>query len=129
MEILKVLGITITVCAILLALRAQGRADIAYLTSAAFAAMMLIWIAAQLSPVLQSFDAMLSEASVGEDTIALLLKVTGVALISEFAAQICKDAGEDSLGQKAELAGKVTILLMALPLILSLCRMALSLMP
>ncbi|MDR2515151.1 MAG: stage III sporulation protein AD [Christensenellaceae bacterium] len=129
MEILRVLGITLTAGAALLMLRAQGRGDIAFLVSAAFAGLMLFWVVAQLAPAIQSLTAMLREANLQEETIALLLKVAGVALVSEFAAQICRDAGEASLASKAELAGKASVLLMALTPLLALCRLALSLIP
>lgn len=129
MEIIKVLGITITVLALLLALRGQGRAEMALMCSMAFSVMMLIWILAQMEPLLNSVQEMMQRAAVGQETVALLVKVTGVALISEFAAQICRDSGEGALAGKAELAGKVAVLSMALPLIVTLCSMALSLLP
>lgn len=45
--------------------------------------------------------------------MALAFKVTGIALISEFAAQICKDAGEGALAEEAAVAGKVAVLALA----------------
>ncbi len=49
--------------------------------------------------------------------IPLMFKCACVALICTVASEICKDAGENSMGVKIELAGKCTLLSMSLPLV------------
>lgn len=57
---------------------------------------------------------------------SLLLRVFGVALTVQIGADFCRDAGQASLGERLEFAGKVGILLLALPLITSLLSAALE---
>ncbi len=47
----------------------------------------------------------------------VLLKVIGIAYLCEFGVQVLKDAGENALAVKVELAGKVIIFSVTLPLI------------
>lgn len=47
----------------------------------------------------------------------VLVKVCGVGMLTRLAADFCRDAGENALAAKAELAGKCAILLCALPVI------------
>ena len=47
----------------------------------------------------------------------VLLKVIGIAYLCEFGVQVLKDAGENALAVKVELAGKVIIFAVTLPLI------------
>ena len=48
---------------------------------------------------------------------ALILKVMGVSLLTEFAAQSCRDAGEEGIALRVELGGKLMLIVLALPLL------------
>ena len=49
--------------------------------------------------------------------ILLLSKITGIAILSEFAVSICKDAGETSIASKIDLGSKVIIMGISIPII------------
>ena len=68
-------------------------------------------------------------AGVGSQTAARLIKMLGMAYITEFAYQACKDAGEEGLAAKAALCGKALLLLETLPLVLEIGDLALSMVP
>jgi stage III sporulation protein AD len=65
-----------------------------------------------------------AEAGLSGGYSALLLKSLGLCIITQFSADVCRDAGEGALAGKIELAGKVTVLAMALPLIGNVAKMA-----
>ncbi|MDO4542619.1 MAG: SpoIIIAC/SpoIIIAD family protein, partial [Bacillota bacterium] len=75
----------------------------------------------KILPSLLSIFGKISEVSAGSylkvDYIPLLLKIVAVAYLGEFAQDICEDAGEKGLGKKLELAIKIIIMVMALPLL------------
>ena len=100
----------------------------AFLVAIAFTALMLLWIVSTLQPLVEQLRALFQGAGLAQETVALAFKVTGIALISEFAAQICKDAGEGALAEKAALAGKIAVLALALPLLVGLCQAVLELL-
>jgi len=58
-----------------------------------------------------------------------ILKIIGIAYITEFGAQICRDAGEGALATKVELAGKVLIMVIAVPIYAALFDIILKIMP
>ncbi len=70
----------------------------------------------------------------GEETLLpdgmwqLLLKALGVTIVTEVAASICRDSGEAGMAQWVETAGKLEILVLALPLISEVLSMVKSLL-
>lgn len=58
-----------------------------------------------------------------------VLKIIGIAYIAEFGAQIVRDAGQESIASKIELAGKVLILVLAIPIISIIIETVMKLMP
>ena len=51
---------------------------------------------------------------------SVLFKIIGIAYVAQFTADICTDAGESSLANKAVLAGKVFIVFYSMPIIAGL---------
>lgn len=60
------------------------------------------------------------DLSYGKEYFPIILKVLGIAYITEFTVAICQDAGEKSIASKIELAGKVAIFFAAIPVFTSL---------
>lgn len=62
----------------------------------------------------------IAEISSGAESTAeyikLMMKVLGITLISQFAADMCRDAGENTLANQTETAAKIIVVLMVLPL-------------
>ena len=56
----------------------------------------------------------------GADSGGVMIRAVGVAIVAEFGAQLCRDAGEGTLAGRVELAGRVTMLTLALPLLTDL---------
>lgn len=54
--------------------------------------------------------------------IATLIKMLGVTYIAEFSSGICKDAGYQTVASQIEIFGKLTILVMSLPVLLALLQ-------
>ncbi len=83
----------------------------------------------QLSAVFELFTEWQNELSYGEFYIPVVIKILGVAYIADFTAQICRDAGENSIGSKVELAGKVMVFYLALPIMTSIMELIKSILP
>ena len=59
----------------------------------------------------------------------LLIKITGIAFLSEFAVSICKDSGESAIATMIEIGTKIIIISMSIPIISSLLEIILSVLP
>ena len=79
-------------------------------------------------PLLSDVRDMLSQSGLSEEYLHIVFKALGACLLTQLAADVCRDVGEQALANKAEFAGKVSLLLLALPLFEKIGSIALSLM-
>ncbi len=127
-EALKTAGFAVTAAMAAFALRAAHRQAGAGVAIAA-GLMLFFFAVTQFSKAAEALRFLSGRAGVGDETVTLLLKMTAVAYIAEFAAQLCRDAGENGLAAKAALCGKVLLLTETLPLITEIGELTLSLAP
>lgn len=128
MEIMQIAGIGI-VAAIFAVLLRSFRPELAMQVSIATGLVIFMMIASQIGGILQFFDSICNKMNIDSIYVSTVLKVTGIAYIAEFAAEICRDAGESSVASKVELGGKVLILLLSMPIISSLFDLIMKMMP
>ena len=82
----------------------------------------------EFSPALSEIKSLLSTANIPTEYGQILFKSIGICFLTQFASDSCKDAGERSLATKIELAGKISIIITALPLFEKIIKTAISLM-
>ena len=70
-----------------------------------------------------------NKTSINNEFLILLIKITGIAFLTEFTVSICKDTGETAIANKVDLGGKVLIISMSIPIIASLLETILKLLP
>ena len=82
-------------------------------------------------PTLNTMEKLLRTlgAQSGADTGGVMIRAVGVAIVAEFGAQLCRDAGEGALAGRVEMAGRVTMLTLALPLLTDLVTRLSAMMP
>jgi stage III sporulation protein AD len=116
MGLIQWVGIALLLAFIILLLREQKPLFATALTLAA-GALLLFFLFDKIEAILQSMRQFALRAGVQGLFVETLLKIVGIAYITEFAAQTVRDAGLESIAAKVELAGKVFILLLAVPLL------------
>lgn len=67
---------------------------------------------------------LINGSGINTEYLTLLLKALGVSVLTQLAADACRDSGETALSNKVELAGKVTILLLCLPLVKAMIQLS-----
>ncbi len=95
----------------------------------AFVAGVFVLLLPALGRVVSVFTELGRRAQVNAAHLDIALRVMGVAYLAAFGAQICRDAREEALGSAIELAGKVIILLLALPVLMAILDALLGLLP
>lgn len=88
----------------------------AVLLSIAVSCAVTLWTGTALSPILQQIDTLLAASGLTASEITVISKATGICCITQLAGDICKDSGESALATAVTLAGKVALLILALPL-------------
>ncbi|OON90520.1 MAG: stage III sporulation protein AD [Candidatus Epulonipiscium fishelsonii] len=74
----------------------------------------------QLDVVFQIIQQLANKVNMEGTYLTIIFKIIGIAYISEFGYQLCKDAGEEGIGGKIQFAAKVMIFVVAAPVILAL---------
>lgn len=72
---------------------------------------------------------MANKTSIHQEFISLLIKITGIAILTEFAVSICKDSGENAIASKVDMGGKVIMISMSVPILASLLETILKILP
>ncbi len=75
-----------------------------------------------LSQIIKSVESFYRHLGENAVYVKVLLKIVGIAYISEFCSNLCKDVGYGVLSAQVELAGKLTILVCALPILSGLIK-------
>nr|WP_122013520.1 SpoIIIAC/SpoIIIAD family protein [Maliibacterium massiliense] len=127
MEIFQVAAIVILAATIALTLR-QQRPEMALLLTLATGVLIFFMLLPALRAAVEATRSVADQVT-GLSTIAFaVLRMLGIAYISEYGAQLCRDAGERALAGKMEMGGRVLILAMATPFISAILQAALALL-
>ena len=96
-----------------------------------FVSVLLIFfvILDQVRHIFRLLYTMAEYANINQSYIETIIKIVGIAYVTEFSSQLIKDAGLDSLALKVEMAGKVFIILVAIPILTTIVEMTLHLLP
>ena len=100
---------------ILAVLFRQHKPEYAPLISFAAGLAVVFLLLGQLEPIFSQMEEILRQAGIGTEYITVLLKSLGICYITQLAADTCRDAGESAIASKMELAGKITVLTLAVP--------------
>ncbi len=115
MDLWKICGIAVLCCAAIWILR-QWKAEMVFAVRAVGTVLIFSMLLAAASPLWELVDRL----SVFGDGLAfgeILLRGLGISMLCTLGAGLCRDFGEAGLAQALEAAGKVGVLLQALPLI------------
>lgn len=82
----------------------------------ASAVILASFVLSSASPLFQKIQSLLSASNISFENSAILFKSLGICWITQFTSDACKDAGESSLANKIELAGKIAIITTVLPI-------------
>ena len=118
-----------SVTALLVIIVKQQRPDIAMLISLTAGSIIFILLLGNIKIIASSVENMALKANLESVYITTVLKVIGIAYIAEFGSQVCKDAGEGTIASKIELAGKILIMVLALPILTALMEAILKILP
>lgn len=103
--------------------------SIAYLLVILTGIIILSVIITQIGTVLKLIESLGEKASIEGIYMETILKIIGIAYIAEIGANITRDAGLKTIASKIELAGKVFILILAVPIISAVIEAILNFLP
>ena len=120
MDIVKIIALSLAGVMLAAVLR-QHSPEYGIYAALAVGILILLYISGYLQEAIRFLTSMAERTGLGARSI-------GIAYLTEFSAQLCKDAGYGAIAMKVELAGKLMILVTALPVFQSLVDLILSLL-
>lgn len=125
MDMIQIAGFTLAALAVLSLLKQYNPA---YLVPASIAscAVLLLMILRALGPLLTFVESLSAYAQWAD--VGCVLKAVAIALLTQGVQELCREAGHFALASRVELAGKLCILLVALPLFVTLSDILLELL-
>lgn len=117
--ILKLCAIAV-ICVILIALIKAYKPEFTIEAVLCASLLLLFYIIGSIQHSFTYLADIYDQLSYGKTYFPIILKALGIAYVTEFTSAICQDAGEKSIAGKVELAGKIAIFFVALPVFTSL---------
>lgn len=107
------LAVTAAFCAVALKKYAP---ETSVVIAVAASAALLVKILSGISPVITEINELVSVSGVSTGYVPVLMKTIGICFVCQFTADSCRDAGQNSLASKTELAARVAVIIISLPL-------------
>ena len=128
MEIIKIIGVGL-IALILIIILKQYKPEFVIYVSLIAGAIILTMTFSKVSGIIELINSISSKVSIHQEFITLLIKITGIAILTEFAVSICKDTGETAIASKIDMGGKVMMVSMSIPIIAGLLETILKILP
>ena len=126
-SVIKIIGVGL-IAVIAIIIIKQYRPEFAIYISLVAGAIIFYLGLEKLGGIIDLLKTISNKAGVSSKFLTLLLKITGIAFLAEFAINICKDAGEGAIASKVEIGSKIVIISMSIPIISNLLEVILKLL-
>ncbi|MCY8522319.1 stage III sporulation protein AD [Bacillus atrophaeus] len=127
-DIVQIVGLGLIATFLSLIVKEQ-KPTFAFLIVVFAGCVIFLYLVDQIYDIIRMIEKIAVNANVNMVYVETILKIIGIAYIAEFGAQLTKDAGQGAIASKIELAGKVLILVMAVPILTVIIETILGLIP
>ena len=126
-DVIKIIGIGLLALIIIVILK-QYKPEFAIYVSMIAGVLILVLSIQKLTGIINLLQSLANKTYINKSFLSILLKITGIAFITEFAVSICSDAGEKAIASKIEIGSKVVVISMSIPIISGLLEVILKLL-
>ena len=128
MDIIKIIGIGL-ISLILIIIIKQYRPEFTIYISIIAGVLIIVLSLDKLTGIINILTTLSNKTGINSQYLGILLKITGIAILTEFAVSICNDAGESAIATKIDLGGKVIIISISIPIIVALLDLIVKILP
>lgn len=128
MEIIQIVGLGLIATILIIVIKEQ-KPLFAFLLAAFTGLFIFLLLIGKIDSVIKVLEDLANRSGIPSIYLKTILKIIGIAYIVEFGAQIVRDAGQESIASRIEFAGKVLILVMAVPIISVIIETVIGLLP
>lgn len=127
MNMLSICVLAVTTVILIVTLRPKNE-EIAIMLGIACSVLILLSVMSNAVGIIDTVNNIIAVSGISTSYVVILLKVIGICLVTEFAVNVCKDAGSQSLASNVSLAGKLMVTFTSLPLYADILNVVLSLL-
>ncbi|QNO16147.1 stage III sporulation protein AD [Alkalicella caledoniensis] len=128
MDIIQIVAFGLISTVIIILIK-QQKPEIAMQITLAAGAMIFLALAGSIYTVMKTFEELAYKADLNMIFLGTMLRIIGIAYVTEFGAQVCRDAGEGTIANKVEFAGKIMMILLAVPIISTILNTLIYILP
>ncbi|MDI3477192.1 MAG: stage sporulation protein [Thermoanaerobacterium sp.] len=128
MEIVQIVAIGI-ICIIILSILRETNKDFAVIISLIASILIFFMVIPKISNIITVLNTIADKSGINNIYVKTIFKIIGIAYIAEFGVQLSNDANEKNIATKIELAAKIIIVFLSLPIIIALVDTIVSIMP
>ena len=128
MEIVQIVGLGLIAAVLALVVKEQ-KPMFAFLITSFTGIIIFLFLIGKIEAVIEVLKQLADQSGIQPVYLKTILKIIGIAYIAEFGAQVVRDAGQDGIASKIELAGKVLIMVLAIPIISVIIETVMKLLP
>ena len=128
METIKIIGIGLITLIIIVIIK-QYKPEFAIYVSLISGVLIIFLVLDKLIGIINILTNLSKKSGINAEYLSILLKITGIAILTEFGISICKDAGETAIANKIEFGGKIIIISISIPIISALLEVIMQIIP
>jgi len=128
MDIVKIIGIGIMALVIVVIIK-QYKPEFAMYISIITGVLIILLVLDKIIGIINLLTNLSKKTGLNAEYLSILLKITGIAILTEFAVSICKDSGENAIASKVDFGGKIIVISMSIPIISALLELIMKIMP
>ncbi len=128
MEIVKVIGIGFLTLIVTIILK-EYRKEYAIYAVLICGAIIIFYSMDTIKSIIDFINEIAINSNYNNGFITLLLKITGISILTEYAVSICKDSGENSIANKIDFGGKIIVISLSIPIISTTLESITKLLP
>jgi stage III sporulation protein AD len=127
MDIMQIVGIALVVTSVGAILK-QFRPEMAVQLTIVASVALFIVVMDKVKLVVELLESLANQANISSFYLLIVLKIVGVAFVAELGSQICRDAGDGALAAKVDIAAKVSVIVLAMPIITAIIQSMMTLL-
>ncbi len=108
------LGMTTAVICVILK---QYKPEFSTALAIGFSVILLLYLLSRITPIVKALESLASQSGIPTEFFSAVTKALGISILVGLSCDSCVDAGQNSLASNIELAGKIAIVLLCIPLI------------
>lgn len=128
MDIYKLVALSIVAVILITILKSVKKDDFALIVTIITAVILFTLMLVKLESITALLESLVEKSGINKDYLTLLLKVTGISYVIELATNICKDAGNSAVASKVEMLGKISIVVLTIPILTSVISTVLNIL-